>query len=106
MRSTDRSKVATPANWRPGGTVIVPPPATADAGRRYLEEGFDCVAWYLCRKARLGLQRREDGIEAVRCFVRDSFEFGPVAQGDHDLRVKNFHDRAAFGSADDDVARQ
>ncbi|MEM3649764.1 MAG: peroxiredoxin, partial [Candidatus Jordarchaeaceae archaeon] len=50
LQTVDKAKVATPANWRPGDKVIVPPPRTqADAEKR-LTEGYECVDWYLCMK--------------------------------------------------------
>lgn len=43
--------VATPENWKPGDKVIVPPPKTmADAAQR-MNEGYECVDWYFCKKA-------------------------------------------------------
>lgn len=44
LQKTDSDKVATPANWQPGGDVIVPgfdPEATPDPN-------VECVSWYLC----------------------------------------------------------
>jgi peroxiredoxin (alkyl hydroperoxide reductase subunit C) len=50
LQTTDSKKVVTPANWRPGEMVIIPPPRTqADAEKR-LKEGYECVDWYLCKK--------------------------------------------------------
>jgi peroxiredoxin (alkyl hydroperoxide reductase subunit C) len=50
LQTADREKVATPANWRPGDKVVVPPPKTqADAEAR-MKAGYECVDWYLCRK--------------------------------------------------------
>jgi peroxiredoxin (alkyl hydroperoxide reductase subunit C) len=50
LQTTDKNGVATPANWKPGETVIVPPPRTQEAAEKRLTEGLDCVDWYLCRK--------------------------------------------------------
>ncbi len=51
LQTVDREGVATPANWRPGDKVIVPPPATqADAEAR-VNAGYECVDWYLCKKS-------------------------------------------------------
>lgn len=50
-QASDEHGVATPANWRPGDKVIVPPPATSSAIQERLEEGYECVDWYLCKKA-------------------------------------------------------
>ena len=50
FQTSDKHKVATPANWRPGDEVIVPPPKTkADAEKR-LQEGYDCADWFFCKK--------------------------------------------------------
>lgn len=53
MQTSDKYKVATPANWRPGDRVIIPPPATTDAARERVDgagAGYDCLDWFLCLK--------------------------------------------------------
>jgi peroxiredoxin (alkyl hydroperoxide reductase subunit C) len=50
LQMTDANKVATPANWRPGDMVIVPPPQTQEAAEERLKQGFECVDWYFCKK--------------------------------------------------------
>jgi peroxiredoxin (alkyl hydroperoxide reductase subunit C) len=45
-----KHKVATPANWRPGDKVIVPPPRTQDAAEKRMKEGYECKDWYFCKK--------------------------------------------------------
>jgi peroxiredoxin 2/4 len=51
LQTADASKVATPANWRPGDSVIIPTPVTVeDAEERVATPGIECVDWYLCRK--------------------------------------------------------
>ncbi|PWH20600.1 MAG: peroxiredoxin [Ardenticatenia bacterium] len=51
LQTTDKYGVATPANWRPGDKVIVPPPkTTADAEER-LKAGYECKDWYFCMKS-------------------------------------------------------
>ena len=51
LQTADKHGVATPANWRPGDKVVVPPPRTqADAETR-VKEGYECVDWYLCKKS-------------------------------------------------------
>jgi len=43
-------KVATPANWKPGENVIIPPPKTTeDAEQRLHEQHEECSSWYLCK---------------------------------------------------------
>jgi peroxiredoxin 2/4 len=51
LQVADKHKVATPANWRPGDKVIVPAPRTVEMAEERLGAGYECVDWYLCRKA-------------------------------------------------------
>ena len=51
LQTTDKHAVATPANWKPGDKVIVPPPATMEEVEARLKAGFDCTDWYFCKKA-------------------------------------------------------
>ncbi|HDS29523.1 MAG TPA: peroxiredoxin [Firmicutes bacterium] len=53
MQTSDKNKVATPANWQPGDDVIIPPPGSCgQAKERMDEEGKDyyCLDWFLCFK--------------------------------------------------------
>ncbi len=50
LQTTDEHKVATPANWRPGDMVVVPPPKTQEMAEERLRQGYECVDWYLCKK--------------------------------------------------------
>ena len=52
LQTTDKHKVATPANWRPGNKVLVPPPNTQEmAEERVLQkEIYECKDWYFCKK--------------------------------------------------------
>ncbi len=52
LQTTDKEKVATPADWMPGQPVIVPAPQTYDEllRRKTGEEGLCCIDWYLCYK--------------------------------------------------------
>jgi peroxiredoxin (alkyl hydroperoxide reductase subunit C) len=50
LQTTDKYKVATPANWKPGETVVVPAPTTAEQAEERLKEGYECKDWYLCKK--------------------------------------------------------
>jgi peroxiredoxin (alkyl hydroperoxide reductase subunit C) len=50
LQTTDEHKVATPANWKLGDPVVVPPPGTSEQAEERLEEGYDCKDWYLCFK--------------------------------------------------------
>ena len=50
LQTVDEYKVATPANWKPGEPVVVPPPQTQEAAEERMKQGYDCMDWYLCRK--------------------------------------------------------
>ncbi len=51
LQTTDKHGVATPANWRPGDKVIVPPPRTQKgAEERVREKGIECTDWFFSKK--------------------------------------------------------
>ena len=50
LQTTDQHGVATPANWKPGDKVIVPPPNTTEMAEERLKAGYECRDWYLCFK--------------------------------------------------------
>jgi peroxiredoxin (alkyl hydroperoxide reductase subunit C) len=50
LQTADAHKVATPANWRVGDPVVVPPPSTSEQAEERLGAGYDCKDWYLCTK--------------------------------------------------------
>lgn len=53
MQTSDKYGVATPADWRPGDRVIIPPPPTTDkADERVAGAGkdYECLDWFLCLK--------------------------------------------------------
>jgi peroxiredoxin (alkyl hydroperoxide reductase subunit C) len=50
LQTTDKHGVATPANWKPGDKVIVPPPKTTEAAEERVKAGFECTDWYFCRR--------------------------------------------------------
>ncbi len=50
LQTSDEHGVATPENWQPGEKVIVPPPADMDAAEARMDEGYECVDWYFCKK--------------------------------------------------------
>lgn len=58
LQTTDTHAVATPANWRPGDPVIVPPPRTTEDADARLAAGFDCKDWYFCTKTVNGASER------------------------------------------------
>ena len=50
FQTADKHKVATPANWKPGDKVIVPPPKTQEAAEKRMGEGYECKDWFFCKK--------------------------------------------------------
>jgi peroxiredoxin (alkyl hydroperoxide reductase subunit C) len=50
LQTSDKYKVATPANWQPGDKVVVPAPKTAAEMEKRPTEGYECKDWYLCFK--------------------------------------------------------
>ena len=51
LQTTDKHGVATPANWRPGDKVIVPPPKTQEmAAERMKEKNIERTDWYFSKK--------------------------------------------------------
>jgi peroxiredoxin 2/4 len=51
LQTTDKHGVATPANWRPGDQVIIPPPKTIEAAtERAKTPGIVCTDWYFSKK--------------------------------------------------------
>ena len=50
LQTTDKNSVATPANWNPGDKVVVPSPGTQEGAEKRLQEGYECIDWYLCKK--------------------------------------------------------
>lgn len=52
LQTTDANGLATPANWQPGDTVIIPPPQTVEAAEeRVNTKGIEIIDWYLSKKA-------------------------------------------------------
>lgn len=53
LQTADALEVATPADWRPGEPVIVPPPGSCGAARERVadtSEGVHCVDWFFTLK--------------------------------------------------------
>ena len=50
LQTSDEHKVATPANWRPGEKVIVPPPTTLEGATERLKQGYEYIDWYFCKR--------------------------------------------------------
>jgi peroxiredoxin (alkyl hydroperoxide reductase subunit C) len=50
LQTSDDNDVATPESWQPGDKVIVPPPGTAQEAEERMQEGYECVDWYFCKR--------------------------------------------------------
>jgi peroxiredoxin (alkyl hydroperoxide reductase subunit C) len=52
LQTADKFGVATPADWRPGDDVIVPPAGSCGVARERMEgkEDLKCYDWYFCTK--------------------------------------------------------
>jgi len=53
LRTADAFDVATPADWRPGERVIVPPAGSCGTAKERMDgdvEGVECVDWFFCTK--------------------------------------------------------
>ena len=53
LQTADEFGVATPADWRPGEPVIVPPPGSCGTAKERMDgevEGVECVDWFFCTK--------------------------------------------------------
>ena len=48
LQTAEHHGVATPANWKPGDSVIVPPPRTQEDAAARLKAGYRCKDWYFC----------------------------------------------------------
>ncbi len=51
LQATDKHSIATPADWKKGDKVIVPPATTTElAEERANDDSLECIDWYLCKK--------------------------------------------------------
>jgi len=53
LQTADAFSVATPADWRPGDEVIVPPPGSCGVAKERMEgkqEDLKCYDWFFCTK--------------------------------------------------------
>lgn len=53
LQKTDEKGIATPADWRPGDDVIIPPATdmeTANKRMRDLTDNIHCLDWFMCFK--------------------------------------------------------
>lgn len=59
LQKTDEEKVATPANWKPGKDVIIPPPGSCGAATDRVaakDPDMYCLDWFLCFKKGTGTE--------------------------------------------------
>ncbi len=52
LQTADEFSVATPADWRPGDDVIVPPPGSCGVAKERMEgkDDIKCYDWFFCTK--------------------------------------------------------
>lgn len=53
LQKADAESIATPANWRPGDDVIIPPPGSCGTAQQRMDsqdENTYCLDWFLCFK--------------------------------------------------------
>jgi len=51
MQTSDKYKVATPADWQPGDDVIVPPAGSCGTAKdRTMDPNMTCYDWFMCFK--------------------------------------------------------
>ncbi|HOS91943.1 MAG TPA: peroxiredoxin [Armatimonadota bacterium] len=54
MQTSDAHQCATPADWRPGDDVIIPPPGSCGSAKERVDGagsgGYECLDWFLCLK--------------------------------------------------------
>jgi peroxiredoxin 2/4 len=53
MQTADKHSIATPADWRPGDAVIVPPAGSCGVAKERMETaaaGVKCYDWFFCTK--------------------------------------------------------
>lgn len=75
MQAADKFGIATPADWRPGEDVIVPPPGSCGAAKErvnWKEQGMYCLDWFFCMRpmpelaALIDLEKKEKLIELAQ----------------------------------------
>lgn len=51
LQISAKEGVVTPANWKPGEPVLIPPPQTyEELMKRSEDQALSCIDWYLCYK--------------------------------------------------------
>lgn len=68
LQTADHFSVATPADWRPGDRVIVPPAGSCGTAKERMDghvDGIECEDWFFCTKE-ISAQDVESAIRADR----------------------------------------
>ncbi len=50
LQTADTNACATPANWKPGEQVIVPPPQTTQDAEQRMQSDYDVTDWYFSKR--------------------------------------------------------
>jgi peroxiredoxin 2/4 len=50
MQTADENACATPANWRKGEKVVVPPPQTTDDAEKRMSSDYEVTDWYFSKR--------------------------------------------------------
>lgn len=50
LQTADANACATPANWKPGQEVIVPPPQTQTDAEKRMQSDYDVKDWYFAKR--------------------------------------------------------
>ena len=50
MQTADANACATPANWKPGDKVVVPPPQTTEDAEKRLQSDYEVTDWYFSKR--------------------------------------------------------
>ena len=50
LQTADENACATPANWRPGDKVVVPPPQTLDDAEKRMQSDYEVTDWYFSKR--------------------------------------------------------
>jgi peroxiredoxin (alkyl hydroperoxide reductase subunit C) len=50
LQTADANACATPANWKPGEKVIVPPPQTLEDAEKRMASGYEVTDWYFSKR--------------------------------------------------------
>ena len=50
LQTADKNSCSTPANWRPGDSVVVPPPQTQGDAEKRMQSEFEVTDWYFAKR--------------------------------------------------------